>query len=73
MGGGLAAEVAGRHPGLVRTVVLVDPVNFALQSQNVPRSGVSQCAPTPILLIMTELGFCQCYCAIYLIRAAGSP
>lgn len=44
MGGGLAAEVAGSHAGLVGAVVLLDPVNFALQSANVPRSGVSQYA-----------------------------
>ena len=43
MGGGLAAEVAGRYPQLVKSAVLLDPVNYALQSLNVPNTGVSRC------------------------------
>lgn len=43
MGGGLAAEVAGRYPQLVKAAVLLDPVNYALQSTNVPNTGVSRC------------------------------
>ena len=53
MGGGLAAEVAGSHAALVRAAVLLDPVNYALQSSNVPWTGVAGNAPAPSLYIST--------------------
>ena len=40
MGGGLAAEAAGANPALVRAAVLLDPVNYALASANVPWTGL---------------------------------
>ena len=45
MGGGLAAEAAGDHQALVRAVVLLDPVNYALASPNVPWSGLTMKVP----------------------------
>ena len=47
MGGGLAAEAAGANPALVRAVVLLDPVNYALASSNEPWDGVTAQAPRP--------------------------
>lgn len=47
MGGGLAAEVAGTHAALVRAVVLLDPVNYALASANVPWTGLAAKAAPP--------------------------
>ncbi len=41
MGGGLAAEAAGAHAALVRAAVLLDPVNYALESANVPWTGLA--------------------------------
>ncbi len=45
MGGGLAAEVAGAHAALVRAAVLLDPVNYALESANVPWTGLAARVP----------------------------
>ena len=45
MGGGLAAEAAGTHAALVRAAVLLDPVNYALESANVPWTGLAAQAP----------------------------
>ena len=43
MGGGLAAEAAGSHPEYVLAAILLDPVNYALNSPNVPKFGLSRC------------------------------
>jgi pimeloyl-ACP methyl ester carboxylesterase len=48
MGGGLAAEAAGGHPALVRAVVLLDPVNYAVASSEDPWDGVTAKAPRPL-------------------------
>ena len=55
MGGGLAAEAAGAHAALVRAAVLLDPVNYALASGNVPWTGLAAQAPLCVPSSFTAL------------------